>query len=226
MQSIAPLLIRAMPLSRDQFALMDTELDMKTTPPIATVPDGVGEAVGVESPHWYVAFVSTNTEKSVSQKLDRLKIINYCPIQSEIRVWSNGRKAKIDRIVIPNILFIRCTPSVRLDIVRLPFIKRFMTNIAGKPKGLTKPLAVIPDKQIERLRFMLGQSESPVSISGQPYRRGDRVRVIRGNLQGLEGEVFDMSSDRSELTVIIDYIGCARLTINTSDIERIKDLPS
>lgn len=203
---------------------MDTELDKKTASSVAAVPEGVGGATGMEKAQWYVAFVNSNAEKAVAQKLDKLGIINYCPIQTEIRRWSNGRKAKVERVVIPTIIFIRCTPTARLDIVRLPFIRKFMTNTAGASKGLTKPPAVIPDNQIERLRFMLGHSESPVTISANPYRRGERVKVSRGNLRGLEGEVFDMSADRSELTVVLDHIGCARLIINTNDIERIPDM--
>ncbi len=197
--------------------------DLSANEQVAAVSTDIGDAVGVEKTYWYVAFVHTNTEKSTSQKLDRLGIINYCPVQPEIRVWKNGRKAKVDRVVIPTILFIRCSPAARLEIVKLPFIRKFMTNSAGATNGMMKPLATIPDSQIERLRFMLGQSEAPVTISQQKYKRGDRVKVIRGNLRGLEGEVFDMSSDKSELTVLLDHIGCARLTINTNDIERLQD---
>lgn len=38
---------------------------------------------------------------------------------------------------------------------------------------------------------------------------------------GLEGEVVDMSTSKVELTVDMDLLGCAKLTIDTVDLELI-----
>ena len=182
--------------------------------------DGVGDTVGMEKSHWYVAIVKHNTEKSCSEKLNKLEIKHYVPIQSEIKIWKNGRRAKIDRVVIPSTIFIHCSEEERRKIVGLPFINRFMTNKAGVADGVShKPLAIIPDKQIDILKFMLGYSETPVSITPIDFRHGDKVRVIRGGLSGLEGEVLDISKDKSELIVRLDVFGCARLTIDRINIE-------
>lgn len=187
---------------------------------LATVPKGVGDAVGMEKSQWYVAIVKYNTEKSCAEKLKKLNIIHYLPIQKENRVWKNGRKAKVDRVVIPSTIFVYCTERQRRNIVSLPFINRFMTDKAGTvANGLHKPLAIIPDVQIDQLKFMLGQSDIPIEITEKPFKKGDQVRVFRGSLTGLEGEVIDMKKARSELIVAIDFFGCARLSIDTINLE-------
>lgn len=190
---------------------------------VAPVTDVVDDAVGVGKSYWFVAIVNHNSEKQSSEKLSKMGVANYLPTQKEIRVWRNGRKSKVDRIVIPSTIFIHCTEQRRKEIVGLPFIFRFMTNKAGSIKDSTnKPLAIIPDNEIERLKFMLGQSDIPVEITDKPFKAGDKVRVIRGNLAGLEGEVIDLKEAKSELIVALNIFGCAKLSIDTINLEIIK----
>lgn len=189
---------------------------------VATVPDGVGDAVGIEKSQWYVAIVKHNTEKSCAEKLEKIGIQNYVPTQLEYKVWKNGRKAKIDRVVIPSTVFIKCTEQERREIVKLPFINRFMTNKAGSSTCNThKPLAIIPDKQIDILKFMLNQSEFPVDFIGNTYKCGDKVRIVRGDLVGLEGIIMDIKNAKSDFLVSINVFGYARLTIDTVNLMKV-----
>lgn len=195
----------------------------KATGCVTPVTDVVDDAVGVPKACWYVAIVNHNSEKQASWKLNELGIENYLPTQSETRVWKNGRKSKVNRVVIPSTLFIHCTEQKRVELAGLPFIFRFMTNKAGAlTDAIHKPLAVIPDDEIDRLKFMLGQTDVPVRITDRPFKTGDKARVIRGPLRGLSGEVTDLKSDRSELVVALNFFGCARLSIATVNLEKIK----
>lgn len=190
---------------------------------VVTVPSGVGSAVGVAKSNWFVAVVKNNTEKAVLERMLKLGYECYVPIQKEIRIWRNGKRAIVDRVVIPSLVFIHCTEAVRRDVVSLPFIIRFLTNRAGSsPEGLNKPLAIIPDGQIRTLQFMVGNSDTPVTFTPCIYRQGDKIRVIRGNLKGLEGEVQVVDERHSELSVVIGLLGSAKLTIDTVDVELIK----
>ncbi len=190
---------------------------------VMTVPSGVGSAVGVTRSYWYVAIVKNNTEISVLDKLTKLGYKCYVPLQNGLRVWKNGRKSNVERVVIPTIIFINCTESSRKEIVRYPYILRFMTNRAGTSLNSgSKPLAIIPEAQIKKLMFMVGNSDTPVVFSSMPYIKGDWVKVIRGKLAGLEGEVKSIDDKHSEVIVSLDFLGNARLTIETIDIEPIK----
>ncbi len=183
---------------------------------------GVGDAVGVPRSHWFVAIVKNNTEKSVAEKLTDEGVSFYLPTQEELRIWRNGRRKKIERVVIPATIFIHCTEPERREIVKLPYINRFMTNKAGSnPNRVGSPLAIIPDSQIQTLRFMLGNAEGEVTVSAV-YSKGDKVKVVRGGLRGLEGEIIE-SNGKSELMVRIDIFGCARVTINPADVIKIRN---
>lgn len=138
--------------------------------------------------------------------------------QSVVRVWNNGRRAIVDKVVIPSLVFIKCTEKERREIVSLPFINRFMTDRAAA-SGQYRRLAVIPQRQIDTLRFMLGQSNIPISFTESPFKVSDRVKVIRGDLKGIEGEVIQAADGRSEVVVRIAHLGAARMTIDSVDLE-------
>lgn len=188
---------------------------------VTTGLKGVGDAVGVSDLKWFIAIVNNNCEKAVGQKLEEKGYENYVPLQSEMKIWKNGRKAIVDRVVIPSIVFIHCSENMRREVVSLPYINRFMTNKAGSPTGFRNPLAVVPDDQIERLKFMVGNSDSPVTFSSASFRTGDVIRVVRGRLAGLEGEIQYVDEKHSELIVRLDFLGNARLTIETINVEPI-----
>lgn len=191
---------------------------MSTTPNqsnIAATQVGVGGAVGVPEPRWYVAIVNNNSEKDVRQKLTRLGYSSYVATQQQTKIWRNGRRARVEAVVIRTIVFIRCTEKERRLLVTLPYINRFMTN---KAVATSRTPAVVPDREMHTLQFILGNSDTPVRIEDTPLRRGDRVKVLRGSLMGLEGEIIDSDSG-SELVVRLDILGCARLNIDRINVE-------
>lgn len=182
-------------------------------------PHGVDDAVGVGGRKWYAAVVNHNAERSSATKLGAEGFECFAASQTEMRQWRNGRKSLVERIVIPSIIFVRCTERQRLTIVQRPYIFRFLTDKASGNDAGRGRVAVIPDIQIERLRFMLGNSDTPVEVSSAPLEPGRRVRVVRGSLRGLEGEIISTPDGKDELYVRLDLLGCARLTIDRLDVE-------
>ena len=191
---------------------------------LASVTDVVGDAVGVAVRKWFVAVVTHNTEKAAEERLQKLNYEVYVAKQSVTRIWKNGRKTKIDKVVIPSLVFIKCTEAERRNIVTFPFIKRFLVNKAGKNENsLTKPLAVVTQREIDQLRFMLGQSNIPVTFIDTPFNVKSKVVVVRGDLRGIEGEVIQVSEGKSEVVVKIDLLGAAKMSIDTADLEPVKE---
>ncbi len=207
----------------------------------ATMSEDVGDAGGVTERHWYVAIVNHNTEKNTAERLQNLGYDTYVATQPEYRLWRNGRRAKIDRVVIPSTIFIRCSEAERLRALKsVPQIFRFLTNRAAKQGDAPAPPAIIPEIQLHKLRFMLGNAERPVGFAPRQLAKGDKVRVIRGGLRGLEGEVLHVPTSKSaptpppigatstdsssfipdtELIVRLDILGCARVSINPLDLQ-------
>lgn len=190
--------------------------------PEHTTTMDVGDAVGVQSPKWYVAFVGHNTEKICRDRLKQLGYESYVASQEEIHEWKNGRKKKVERVVISTLLFIRVTEKQRHEVVNLPFIKYFLTDKARSVDDFGRhPLAVIPDSQMQQLRFMLFNTENSVSFVSEHLRLGDHIRVARGNLQGLEGNVVRYKDGSSYLVAQIDNLGYAMMKIAIEDVEII-----
>ena len=80
----------------------------------------------------------------------------YVASQKEMSLTA-GKRKWVERILFRSIVFIRCTDTLRRkEIVHLPYIKRFMVNIAGERRGGIRPVAFIPDDQMAKLRRMVG----------------------------------------------------------------------
>ena len=191
---------------------------------LASVTDVVGDAVGVGERKWFIAVVNHNTEKASEEKLQKLNYETYVAKQTITRVWKNGRKAKVDKVVIQSLVFIKCTEAERRNVVTFPFVKRFLVNKAGKnDNSASKPLAVVPQSEIDQLRYMLGQSGIPVTFVDTPFKVKSKVVGIRGELKGVEGEVIQVSEGKSDVVVKIDLLGAAKMSIDTADLELIKE---
>ena len=181
----------------------------------------VDDAVGVPNRQWFVAIVGRNTEKACRERLSALGYESYVATQMETRVWRTGQKKQGERVLISNILFIHVTERERLEIVKLPYINYFLTDKAGHTNDFGRhPLAVIPDSQMDMLRFMLYHADSPVSFTSEPLRLGDHIRVIRGQLTGCEGYVAK-DGNQTHLVVRIDFLGSAQVSISSDDLEKI-----
>lgn len=182
----------------------------------------VGSAVGVPQRHWFIARMrKNNTEKASAQQLSKLGYECYVATQQETRVWKNGKKASVERVVIPSVLFVKSTEEERRHLVNMPFISRFMTNNAAAVTGAHRPIATVSDTEIEKLRFMLGASDTPVSFV-ERFVKGQTVRVIRGPLRNLVGEILCDADGTSRLYVNIDILGCASLFVDANDVELLK----
>ena len=162
---------------------------------------------------WIAALVQMCTEKKVGDRLTKLGIENYVPTQTEIHQWSD-RKKKVERVVIPMVVFLRADEATERILRMQSFIRKILTY-----PGQTAA-AVIPDEQIERLKFMLQEADSPVELMPENLRVGDRVRIVRGALQGLEGELCKSVPEKSMVAIRIDGLGYACVSVSVGDLEQ------
>ncbi len=188
---------------------------------VTAVPAGVDGAVGVAGGCWYVAVVNARHEKKVAESLAARGVECYVATQREVRVWADGRRRAVDRVVIPAVVFVKCTEERRREIVALPYIHRFMVNRVTDRSASGSAVAMIPERQMDTLKFMLGHAETPVDFVPTVFRRGDTVCVVRGRLKGLHGRIISNSDGTHALAVNLDLLGGATVRINPLDVERI-----
>ena len=166
------------------------------------------------SKRWVAALVQMNCEKKVAAKLNKMGIENYVPVQQEEHQWSD-RKKKIDRVVIPMVIFVRLGKDEEDDFRRLSFIIKLITY-----PGVKELATPIPDEQIEKLKFLLHNAEAKVSIV-ENLKVGDRVRLVRGPMRGLEGELSEIEENRSVVAIRIDGLGYACVNVEKINLEMI-----
>ena len=164
---------------------------------------------------WMAALVQMNCERKSADKLSKLGITNYVPIQEEVHQWSDRRK-KITRVVIPMVVFVR-VDEIERNIVRdLSFIYKLITY-----PGQSQP-AIIPDSQISNLQFMVDNSKDQIVFKESSLCIGDTIQVIRGPLKGLTGAVCQTEDKKLMVAVRLDFLGYACVNIPIADIEQIK----
>lgn len=184
---------------------MYTKTNIYTTTP---------QLVGDSTPRrWLVAYVQSCLEKKTAQRLSAMGIEYFLPVQSEIRQWSDRRK-RIDRLVIPMMIFVHVTPQEQYLPLTLQAISRYMVL-----RGESTP-TIIPEEQMERFRFMLDYSPETVEICNTPLAIGDKIKVIKGPLSGLEGELITMN-EKSKIVVRINMLGCVHANMPTGFVEQI-----
>jgi transcription antitermination factor NusG len=164
--------------------------------------------------HWYAARTQMNCERKAEKEFKNIALETYLPVQEEIHKWSD-RKKIIQRVVIPMIVFVKMDSQ---EVKKVRHSSSFYGFISHDRHDLSP--ALIPDKDIDILRFMLGHSDSPVTVEPLPLKLGDRVRVVRGGLKGLEGFVISCKSGLSTVIVKLNLLGCAKVSINQVDLER------
>ncbi|WP_313382284.1 UpxY family transcription antiterminator [Proteiniphilum saccharofermentans] len=162
---------------------------------------------------WLAAYVKMHHEKRVRDRLTAMGIENFLPVQEEVRQWSDRRK-KVERVLISMMIFVHVDPEEQRTVITHPSILRYLTL-----RGEHSP-SEIPQKQMERFRFMLDHSESAVNFTADDLRPGEKVRVIKGSLAGIEGELITMEG-KTKIAIRIQQLGCAEVEINASMVEKI-----
>ena len=163
---------------------------------------------------WIAALVQMNCEKKVASKLDKLGITNYVPTQKEIHQWSD-RKKKIERIVIPMVVFVQVDKEIEKSLITYSFIYKFI-SYPGQ-----KEAAIIPNEQIEKLKFMLNNADSNVEVSDSVYEVGEEVEIVRGPLKGFSGKLCYFEKGKPKVGMYIELLGYACVSVNINDIKSI-----
>ena len=159
---------------------------------------------------WIAVLVQVNCEKKTATRLGKVGYETYIPTQQEVHQWSD-RKKKVDRLIMPMVVFVRATENEEEWLRNQSFIHKLLA-LPGSDEDKKKFATPIPDNQIERLKFLLENAETEVSIVSN-FKVGDSVRVTSGPLKGLEGVVSAADEKSSIVGVLIDGLGYACVKI-------------
>jgi transcription antitermination factor NusG len=132
-----------------------------------------GEQSGPAS--WFAAYTKHQHEKRAADLLAKKGIETFLPTYRDVRRWNDRMKTLILPL-FPCYLFVRTLVDQKLDILKTPGIFHIVES-DGKA-------CMIPDEEIAALqRLVLNESIQPHAF----LNSGDRVRIVRGALTGIEG---------------------------------------
>jgi len=126
--------------------------------------------------NWYALYTCPRHEKVVAQQIERRSFRCFLPLYRSVRRWKDRRK-ELELALFPGYVFVRMALENRLQVLQLPGVVR-LVSFNGQP-------AVLPAQEIEALQ---GRLSGVMRAEPHPYlRKGRRVRVRSGPMQGLEG---------------------------------------
>jgi transcription antitermination factor NusG len=139
---------------------------------------------------------------------------HYLPLQTEVRQWSD-RKQAISVPLFSGYVFVRLDLAgpARAIILRLPGIIGMVGNKDG-------PCA-IPDQEIDQVRTALASGTRCAVVP--LLRVGDRVRVVRGALQGLEGIMMRTTSSCRLVVSVAMIQQSVAIDVGLSDVEPVRN---
>lgn len=161
---------------------------------------------------WFAVWTQSRQEKIAAAMLESLGVIHFLPLKSAVHRWSD-RNQTVSTPLFNGYLFVRLNPSKdsKLQVLKAP-------GVAGLVGNQTGPLP-IPDYEIENIRIVIAQKVQYCASSSIPV--GNRVRVMRGVLAGVEGTLL-RTHDDSKLVISIEMIQqSVVVSISASDVEPI-----
>ena len=129
-----------------------------------------------ETSGWLALYTKYQHEKAVADMLVRKGLEVFLPLYDSQRQWKD-RKKVISLPLFPCYVFVKPEVDRRLQVISTPGVHMILTRNGQD--------ALIADTEIEAIRRCV---EGQLRVEPHPFLTcGERVRVTRGPLKGLEG---------------------------------------
>ena len=143
--------------------------------------------------YWYAARTRYGQELKVRDRLAREGVEYFIPT-----VPSHGSRK--EKPAINNMVFLRATKTEALDLANTGGVRmKYVIDCA------TRTLLVVPDKQMEDFQRVFDAAEQEMEPSF-PLSLGDRVKVTKGPLKGVEGYVVQFQGKFYVVVNLLDSI--------------------
>ena len=159
-------------------------------------------------PVWWALYTRHQHEKVVAQILTSKGFEVFLPLYESIRRWKDRNKT-LALPLFPCYVFIRGGLSRRSLVVTTPGVHMILHH--------GERVALIPDEEIDAIRRVV---DGPFRVEPHPFLKcGERVRVTRGSLEGVEGVLLRKKS-LYRLILSVDMLAqSVAVEINASDVE-------
>ncbi len=167
--------------------------------------------MSIDKKNWYVFYTKSRFEKKIDNALIEQGIESFLPLITVVRKWSD-RKKKVEEPLFKSYIFARADEKERLAVLQTQgVVKCIMFN--GR-------VAIIPEFQIEGIKRLL-EHKAELLLVGECFNRGDKIKVVTGPLEGMEG-IVEMNSDGNWVVFNIESIGKSiRAKLSAAEVIKI-----
>lgn len=174
---------------------------------------------------WYAVQVASGCEKRVKTNLEQRiqtfdvadKIIQVeIPHTPAVKIRKDGSRQHTEEKVFPGYVLVRLVldpatkqiPDDTWQVVRntshvINFVGAEQKRGSGKGRGHVKPLP-LSNSEVERIFKQTSEQEPIVKID---MATGDKIIVLSGPFKDFEGEVIEVSPERSKLKALLSIFG-------------------
>ena len=125
---------------------------------------------------WCAVYTRHQHEKTVSEMLSAKGFEVFLPLYESTRRWKDRRKV-LSLPLFPCYVFVRGAVERRLPVLTTPGVHMIISR--------GERVATVPEHEIDAIRRTV---EGHFQVEPHPFLRcGERVRVVRGSLDGVEG---------------------------------------
>jgi transcription antitermination factor NusG len=163
-----------------------------------------------EASPWWVLYTRHQHEKTVAEMLSAKDFEVFLPLYESVRRWKD-RKKLLTLPLFPCYVFVRGGLDRRLQVVTTPGIHTILFH--------GEKVAIVPEAEIEAIRRAV---EGSFRVEPHPFLRcGERVRVTRGSLEGVEG-ILIRKKNLYRLVLSVDMMAqSVAVEIDATDVEPV-----
>lgn len=178
--------------------------EMIMTPPNNVDIDSCGDKP------WWALYTRHQHEKTVADMLSTKGFDVFLPLYESMRRWKD-RKKMISLPLFPCYVFVRGSLERKLQVVTTPGVHMILYH--------GEDLAIIPELEIQAIRAAV---ECSFRVEPHPFLKcGDRVRVLRGSLTGVEG-ILTRKKNLCRLVLSVEMLAQAvAVEIDAADVEPV-----
>ena len=156
------------------------------------------EKVKEDKVRWFATITRSGQWKKIDRRLGELGVEHYIPYSYRTMV------------------FLHTTKPTALTLVNSGEVKgRFLIDHS------THSLLEIPDKQMDDFMRILDLSPDAECLTDAPLAKGDRVKVVKGALSGVEGDIVEMHGNLYLVVSVLSLLS-ARVEIPRSYVVPLK----
>ena len=159
---------------------------------------------------WWALYTRHQHEKTVADQLSAKGFEVFLPVYDSLRRWKDRQKV-LSLPLFPGYVFVRGNQERRIHVVSTPGVFTILTH--------GDRFAIIPEGEIEAIRRTV---QGRLRVEPHPFLKcGERVRVTRGTLQGVEG-ILVRKKNMYRLVLSVNMLAqSVGVEVDASDVEPV-----